>query len=83
MTSAGVLQIMIYFGLCSPHQANGHLHGARFQGERTFAHPLLRWLEVLTYKLIGVREDRGATLDAVCRLTPELRHSQLRLVCSR
>ena len=28
-----------------------------FQGERTFLHPVLRWLEVLTYKLIGVRED--------------------------
>jgi K+-transporting ATPase ATPase A chain len=28
-----------------------------FEGERTFLHPVLRWLEVLTYKLSGVRED--------------------------
>ena len=28
-----------------------------FEGRRTFMHPVLRWLEVLTYKLIGVRED--------------------------
>ena len=28
-----------------------------FQGQRTFLHPILRPLEVLTYKLIGVRED--------------------------
>jgi potassium-transporting ATPase potassium-binding subunit len=28
-----------------------------FEGQRTFLHPLLRWMEVLTYKLIGVRED--------------------------
>jgi K+-transporting ATPase ATPase A chain len=28
-----------------------------FAGERTFLHPLLRWLEVLTYKAAGVKED--------------------------
>ena len=28
-----------------------------FAGERTFLHPVLRWLEVLTYKVSGVRED--------------------------
>ena len=28
-----------------------------FEGQRTFLHPVLRWLEVLTYKVIGVRED--------------------------
>src|SRR5260370_39301070 len=28
-----------------------------FAGERTFMHPVLRWLEVLVYKLSGVRED--------------------------
>src|SRR5262249_53771877 len=28
-----------------------------FEGKRTFLHPVLRWLEVLTYKVIGVRED--------------------------
>ena len=28
-----------------------------FNGERTFLHPVLRWLEVLIYRLGGVRED--------------------------
>ena len=28
-----------------------------FEGERTFLHPVLRWLEVLTYKIAGVQED--------------------------
>jgi K+-transporting ATPase ATPase A chain len=28
-----------------------------FNGERTFLHPVLRWLEVLIYKMSGVRED--------------------------
>ena len=28
-----------------------------FDGQRTFLHPVLRWLEVLTYKVIGVKED--------------------------
>ena len=28
-----------------------------FEGQRTFLHPILRWLEVLTYKAVGVKED--------------------------
>ena len=28
-----------------------------FDGQRTFLHPVLRWLEVLVYKAIGVKED--------------------------
>ena len=28
-----------------------------FEGQRTFLHPVLRWLEVLTYKVTGVKED--------------------------
>jgi K+-transporting ATPase ATPase A chain len=28
-----------------------------FEGKRTFMHPVLRWLEVLTYRVSGVRED--------------------------
>jgi len=33
-------------------------HMARvFEGRRTFLHPPLRWLEVLTYRLAGVREE--------------------------
>jgi K+-transporting ATPase ATPase A chain len=28
-----------------------------FEGQRTFLHPVLRWLEVLTYKAAGIREE--------------------------
>jgi potassium-transporting ATPase potassium-binding subunit len=58
VTSAGVLQIVLYFGLvlaCT--RAMGAYMARVFQGERTLMHPCLRWLEVLTYRLIGVRED--------------------------
>src|SRR5450631_1618622 len=58
MTSIGVLQIAIFFGLilvCT--KPLGAFMTKVFDGERTFLHPVLRWLEVLTYKLIGVREE--------------------------
>jgi K+-transporting ATPase ATPase A chain len=28
-----------------------------FEGQRTFMHPVLRWVELLTYKVAGIRED--------------------------
>src|SRR5215470_12502021 len=58
MTSSGVLQIALFFGLillCA--KPLGAYMARVFEGRRTFLHPVLRWLEVLTYKLIGVRED--------------------------
>src|SRR5579875_2580881 len=58
MTPLGILQIAVYFivvlALTKPM---GVFMARLFQGERTFLHPLLRPLERLTYKLIGVRED--------------------------
>ena len=58
MTSVGVLQIAIYFALILVCAKPLGTYMARvFEGQRTFLHPVLRWLEVLTYKLIGVRED--------------------------
>ena len=58
MTSAGVLQIAIFFGvLLAVTKPLGAYMARVFQGERTFLHPVLRWLEVLTYKVTGVRED--------------------------
>src|SRR5437588_20748 len=58
MTTNGVLQIGLYFGLILLFTKPMGAYMARvFEGQRTFAHPALRWLEVLTYKLIGVRED--------------------------
>src|SRR5882762_2678652 len=58
MTSIGVLQIAIFFGLiliCT--KPLGAFMAKVFDGQRTFLHPVLRWLEVLTYKAIGVKEE--------------------------
>src|SRR5262249_50520052 len=58
MTSVGVLQIVIFLGLvvlCA--KPLGAYMARVFEGQRTFMHPLLRWLEVLTYKVSGVKED--------------------------
>jgi potassium-transporting ATPase potassium-binding subunit len=58
MTSAGILQITIYFLLilvCV--KPLGAYMAKVFDGKRTFMHPVLRWLEVLVYKAAGVRED--------------------------
>src|SRR2546425_6754827 len=58
MTSTGILQIALFFGLVLICVKPLGAYMARvFDGRRTFLHPVLRWLEVLTYKLIGVRED--------------------------
>jgi K+-transporting ATPase ATPase A chain len=58
MTSIGVLQIAIFLGLilvCA--KPLGSYMAKLFDGQRTFMHPVLRWLEVLTYKMAGVKED--------------------------
>jgi len=58
MTSIGVLQIAIFLGLilvCA--KPLGSYMARVFEGQRTFMHPVLRWLEVLTYKAVGVKED--------------------------
>jgi K+-transporting ATPase ATPase A chain len=58
MTSIGVLQIVIYFLILLAITKPVGLFMTRvFNGERTFLHPVLRWLETLIYKLSGVRED--------------------------
>ena len=58
MTPLGVLQIALFLGLilvCA--RPLGGFMANVFGGRRTFLHPLLRWLEVLTYRIAGVRED--------------------------
>jgi K+-transporting ATPase ATPase A chain len=58
MTSLGFLQIGLFFGLILVSAKPLGSYMARvFEGQRTFMHPVLRWLEVLTYKAIGIRED--------------------------
>src|SRR5436305_5302183 len=58
MTSIGVFQIALFFVLiliCT--KPLGAYMARVFEGQRTFLHPVLRWLEVLTYKATGIRED--------------------------
>ncbi len=58
MTSNGILQIALFFALilvCV--KPLGAFMTNVFEGKRTFLHPVLRWLEVLTYKVAGVQED--------------------------
>src|SRR3954453_11828286 len=58
MTGIGVVQIALFFGLiliCA--KPLGSFMARVFEGQRTFLHPVLRWLEVLTYKVTGIRED--------------------------
>jgi K+-transporting ATPase ATPase A chain len=58
MTSNGVLQILVFFGLIVlVTRPLGLFMSRLFQGERTFLHPVIRPLEVLIYKLCRVRED--------------------------
>src|SRR6202521_5622293 len=58
MTSLGILQILVFFALIFVCTKPLGAYMARvFQGQRTFMHPMLRWLEVLTYKVSGVSED--------------------------
>jgi len=58
MTAIGILQIVIFLGLilaCA--KPLGSFMARVFEGQGTFLHPVLRWLEVLTYKASGVKED--------------------------
>src|SRR5665213_1389338 len=58
MTSIGILQILLFFALIlAVTKPLGTFMTRVFDGERTFLHPVLRWLEVLTYKIIGVQEE--------------------------
>jgi potassium-transporting ATPase potassium-binding subunit len=58
MTNSGILQIVFFFALIFVFTKPLGAYMARvFQGQRTLMHPVVRPLEVLTYKLIGVRED--------------------------
>ncbi len=57
MTTSGILQITLLFGLVlACVRPLGTYMAQVFEGRRTFLHPLLRWLEVLTYRLAGVSE---------------------------
>src|SRR5215475_14811626 len=58
MTTIGILQILVFFGIVLALTKPVGLFMSRvFQGERTFLHPILRPLEVVIYKLCGVKEN--------------------------
>src|SRR5580765_4992676 len=58
MTGIGILQIAVFFALILlSAKPLGTFMAKVFEGERTFMHPVLRWLEVLTYKVSGVKEE--------------------------
>jgi len=62
MTPTGFLQILVYFlAILALTKPMGLFLTAVYGGKRTFLHPVLRWLEVLTYRLSGVREDEEQT----------------------
>lgn len=58
MTSNGIFQIVVFFliilALTKPL---GSFMAKLFEGKRTFLHPVLRPLEVLTYKVVGIKEE--------------------------
>ena len=57
MTTNGLLQIGIYFAIILALTKPVGIFMARlFEGKRTFLHPILRPMEVLTYRVVGVRE---------------------------
>jgi K+-transporting ATPase ATPase A chain len=58
MTSNGILQIVFFFlVILALTKPVGIFMARLFDGKRTFLHPVLRPFEVLTYKLVGVKED--------------------------
>jgi K+-transporting ATPase ATPase A chain len=58
MTTVGVVQILVFFGLILlATKPIGLFMSRLFQGERTFLHPIVRPVERLVYRLCDVQED--------------------------
>jgi K+-transporting ATPase ATPase A chain len=58
VTSNGIIQVVVFFLIILALTKPVGIFMARlFEGKRTFLHPLLRPVEVLAYKLVGVREE--------------------------
>jgi K+-transporting ATPase ATPase A chain len=58
MTSNGILQILVFFGLVlAATKPVGLFMSRLFQGKWTFLHPVLRPVERLVYRSCGVKED--------------------------
>ena len=58
MTTTGVFEILGFLGIVlALARPLGVFMAGVFEGERTFLHPALGWLERLIYRLGGIRED--------------------------
>ena len=58
MTATGLLQVGIFFAIITLLvKPLGGFMAKLFEGERTFLHPVIRPVERLCYRLIGVREE--------------------------
>lgn len=59
MTPNGLFQILFFFLIIAAvTKPLGSFMARLFEGKRTFLHPLLRPLETLTYRLVGINEER-------------------------
>ena len=58
MTLIGIVQILVFFAIIiAITKPVGTYMFRVFEGQRTFLHPLLSWLERLVYRLCGICED--------------------------
>ena len=58
MTWIGIVQILLFFAIvvAVTKPVGSYMHRV-FEGQRTFLHPVLGWLERLIYRLSGIRKD--------------------------
>ena len=69
MTSIGILQILVFFGLILLVTKPVGLFMSRlFQGERTFLHPVLRPLEAARLQAVRRPRGPGTAVDAIRRV---------------
>ncbi len=62
MTLIGIFQILIFFAIIvAITKPIGTFMYRVFEGQRTFLHPVLGWLERLIYRVSGIREDEEQT----------------------
>ncbi len=62
MTLIGIIQILIFFAIIvAITKPIGTFMYRVFEGQRTFLHPVLGWLERFIYRVSGIREDEEQT----------------------
>jgi K+-transporting ATPase ATPase A chain len=62
MTLIGIFQILVFFVvIVAITKPIGTFMYRVFEGQRTFLHPVLGWLERLIYRVSGIREDEEQT----------------------